>query len=316
MVRRKTTIEFLTEVYELVGDEYTVLEPYTNSTTPVKIKHNKCGHEYGVRRWNFIKGSRCPKCANSWGRKKKTTEDVKKELYELVGDEFTLVGEYVNSSTNITLKHEVCGKEFPMRFYNFKARMNCTRCKNAGESVGERNIRLYLEENNYTFEREKEFEGMTNERNLRIDFYLPEYNLAIEFNGEQHYSYDEGYWTEEEYLRQLENDVIKEKYCEDKGIELLIIPYTQRGKEGEIIQRYIDTIENSQDTVATLPEREPEIVFIHSTGAVEVTNNKKKEVRHKGNVTMSPEQMEIREQKLKIKMEMLEIQEQKAYLGK
>ena len=313
MARMKTQEEFEIDVFNATGFEYIFLEKYKGSMENIEVKHMECGNEYDVRPSNFLGGRRCPKCNG----RAKTTEDVKKELYDLVGDEFTLVGEYINSSTNVTLKHEVCGKDFPIRFYNFKARMNCTRCKNAGESIGERNIRLYLEENNYTFEREKEFEGMANERNLRIDFYLPKYNLAIEFNGEQHYSYDEGYWTEEEYLRQLENDDIKEKYCEDKGIELLIIPYTHRGKEGEIIQRYIDTIENSQGTVATLPEREPEIMFIPSTWAVEVTNNnKKKEVKHKGNVTMSPEQMAIREQKLILKMELLEIQEQKANLSK
>lgn len=312
MARMKTQEEFELDVFNATGFEYIFLEKYKGSMENIEVKHMECGNKYYVRPSNFLGGRRCPKCNG----RAKTTEDVREELYNLVGDEFTLVGEYINSSTNVTLKHEVCGKDFPIRFYNFKARMNCTRCKNTGESIGERNIRLYLEENNYTFEREKEFEGMANERNLRIDFYLPKYNLAIEFNGEQHYSYDEGYWTKEEYLRQLENDDIKKKYCEDKGIELLIIPYTHRGKEGEIIQRYIDTIENSQGTVDTLPEREPEIEFIHSTGAVEVTNNNKKEVRHKGNVTMSPEQMAIREQKLILKMELLEIQEQKEYLGK
>ena len=46
-------------------ENYTLLsEDYINSKTKIKIKHNKCGHEYEVTLSNFNKGRRCPKCAN------------------------------------------------------------------------------------------------------------------------------------------------------------------------------------------------------------------------------------------------------------
>lgn len=52
---RKTNEYFLTEVYTLVGDEYKILSEYVNSRTKIKIKHNKCNHEYEVKPNDFFK---------------------------------------------------------------------------------------------------------------------------------------------------------------------------------------------------------------------------------------------------------------------
>jgi len=46
--KRKTHEEFIQEVYDLVGNEYTVLGKYINATTKILIRHNTCGHEYVV----------------------------------------------------------------------------------------------------------------------------------------------------------------------------------------------------------------------------------------------------------------------------
>lgn len=60
---RKTNEDFLKEVFELVGNEYTFLEEYRSTHEKIKVKHNKCGHEYETRPSNFLRGRRCPKCA-------------------------------------------------------------------------------------------------------------------------------------------------------------------------------------------------------------------------------------------------------------
>lgn len=47
---------------KLVNEEYTVLEEYKNTDTPIKMKHNKCGYIYKVAPHNFLSGQRCPNC--------------------------------------------------------------------------------------------------------------------------------------------------------------------------------------------------------------------------------------------------------------
>lgn len=60
--RTKTNEQFLAEVDCYVGNEYTVLEKYINSYTPIKFKHNKCGHTFKMQPHNFLSGQGCPKC--------------------------------------------------------------------------------------------------------------------------------------------------------------------------------------------------------------------------------------------------------------
>jgi len=57
---------FEKRLFELTNGEYTLLSEYKNTRTKVKMKHNKCGHEWLVIPKNFISNSvasRCPICS-------------------------------------------------------------------------------------------------------------------------------------------------------------------------------------------------------------------------------------------------------------
>jgi very-short-patch-repair endonuclease len=57
---------FKRKLEETVGDEYSLISPYTNTRTKIKLRHNKCGHEWDVKANNFISksvASRCPICS-------------------------------------------------------------------------------------------------------------------------------------------------------------------------------------------------------------------------------------------------------------
>lgn len=126
-MRRKTNEEFVREVDELVGSEYTILEEYTLSSKPTKMRHNVCGHEYSPRPNSFLKGGRCPNC-NGNDAKNKTTEQFKKEVFDLVGDEYTVLGEYKNRVIDIEIRHNKCGREYLVRPHNFLSRSRCIEC--------------------------------------------------------------------------------------------------------------------------------------------------------------------------------------------
>lgn len=59
---RLTTEEVRSAMWDLVGDEYTMLGEYVNATTPIMVRHNKCKREYSVRWGNFKHGKRCALC--------------------------------------------------------------------------------------------------------------------------------------------------------------------------------------------------------------------------------------------------------------
>jgi hypothetical protein len=62
------------------------------------------------------------------GKTKLTTDIVKQRIYNLVEDEYTVVGEYINSSTPFMIRHNKCGREYPVRLNNFENGKRCASC--------------------------------------------------------------------------------------------------------------------------------------------------------------------------------------------
>jgi hypothetical protein len=123
--RTKTTEQFKQEVSNLVGDEYEVLGEYKRSDSSILIKHNECGYKWKIQPNQFLHGIRCPQCA---GVAKKNTEIFKQEVYDLVDDEYTVLGEYINSYTKILMRHNICENEWMIRPKNFLDGQICPKC--------------------------------------------------------------------------------------------------------------------------------------------------------------------------------------------
>lgn len=82
-----------------------------------------------------------------------------------------------------------------------------------------------LKELKVYYEKEKSYEDLKYRGKLRFDFYLPLYNLCIEFHGVQHYEYVEHFHgTENKFQEQQLKDDIKRKYCKNNDINLIELP--------------------------------------------------------------------------------------------
>jgi len=69
-------------------------------------------------------------------------------------------------------------------------------------------------------------------RNLELDGYNADLKIAFEYNGIQHYQYPNPFHrTEEKFQRQLYNDRIKRRMCDELGIYLISIPYHIKDKD-------------------------------------------------------------------------------------
>lgn len=88
-----------------------------------------------------------------------------------------------------------------------------------------------LEELFIEYESQKTFEKCINPNTnakLRFDFYLPKYNICIEYDGIQHFEYtNKGWNTKNNFTKIRFSDKIKNKYCQDNNIRLIRIPYTE-----------------------------------------------------------------------------------------
>lgn len=117
-----------------------------------------------------------------------------------------------------------CGNEVDIAS-NALTSGNSTSCGHHHQSKGARYIEKLLAQNNIVYEKEKTFKGCRDKGLLRFDFYLPDYNTCIEFDGEQHFhSAKSGYFHEE--LKNIQcRDRIKNEYCQNNNIALIRIPY-------------------------------------------------------------------------------------------
>ena len=237
---KKDTETFKKEVFELEGDEYEVIGKYKNSYTKLKMKHTKCNHTYEVNPNSFLIGDRCPSCS---GNTKKDTETFKKEVFELVGDEFEVVGEYKDAKTKLKMKHTKCNHTYEVNPNNFLRGSRCPKCR---ESKGEVSVSTILEKLHVNHIAQAKFGSCKYRRPLPFDFavYSASNELLglIEYDGEQHFRAVDAFGGEKALKSTQRRDAIKTQYCADNGIPLLRIPYTEFDNIEAIVTNWITSL--------------------------------------------------------------------------
>jgi hypothetical protein len=190
----------------------------------------KLGHKW-LANANRIKNSNdwCPICSKN---KKLTIEEMQKIAIEREGK--CISKNYINCDTKLLWECQY-GHQWMALPKSIKYDNNW--CPVCNESLGERAINNYLKQNNIIFEREKKFIDCRGKRRvLSFDFYLPENNALIEYDGKQHFMPVNFYGCSNEKAQKThfdskENDNLKDKYCNDNSIQLIRIPYTIKNVE-------------------------------------------------------------------------------------
>ena len=118
-----------------------------------------------------------------------------------------------------------CKKYFFQTIASHLSGSGCPFCK---ESRGEKEIRYILEKKKINFIQHKTFDNLKDASNLNYDFYLPDYNLLIEYNGIQHYKFNKYFYKSlHSFHKQKHHDWLKRKYSKDNKINLLVISYKE-----------------------------------------------------------------------------------------
>lgn len=104
--------------------------------------------------------------------------------------------------------------------------VGCPKCK--CYSRGEKRIESFLKDNNIKYKTQYIIanENLFCDNNrIYVDFYLPEHNMIIEFNGAQHYKPIKFWGGNKIFEKQIERDIAVKTYCKLRKITLLEIPY-------------------------------------------------------------------------------------------
>lgn len=161
----------------------------------------------------------CPKCV--WQKRTKTNQTFIEEAKKLFPNYDYSQVDYQGCGKNVTIICKEHGpfQKLPTNFLSQK-QSGCPKCTCI--SKGEEAIDKWLKEKRLAFipqHRFKDCRGII--KPLPFDFYLPELNTCIEYNGKQHYQKESRFYSEE----LITNDKTKAQYCLDNNIRLIVIPY-------------------------------------------------------------------------------------------
>jgi len=220
--RKDTTDDFINKANIKHNYKYDYSEVvYVDSKTKVTIICREHG-KFTQSPSQHLDGSGCSKCS---GNKRLTKKEFVERAKEVHGDiyDYTLV-KYHNSLSKVDIICQDHGifKQSPSN--HLKGR-GCSKCK---MSSGEKLIYDYLTENKIEFQSQKTFNDCKYKSKLRFDFFIPNKNIVIEYDGEFHFIPIK-HWGNEENLKYRQKlDKIKTKFCKDNNIELLRIPYWEQ----------------------------------------------------------------------------------------
>lgn len=134
---------------------------------------------------------------------------------------------YINSYTPVEIICPLHGP-FWQNPSSHISRRHPNGCPVCCESSGERTIRVFLEKHKISFKAQKEFEDCKYKDTLPFDFYLPDFNICIEFQGKQHYDPQEYFGGQKTFELVQIRDQIKKEFCKKENINLIEIPYWEK----------------------------------------------------------------------------------------
>lgn len=236
--------------FELV--EWTVMNSKDHKPA-VKIYHKPCGRTFIRRTTTFYNNKICPHCD---GNAMPDTIEIAQRCKD---KGYTLLTEYKGTQEKVLIRHDKCGFIWGIKPYRFYKELDgdCPNC-NRTISKGERRIMEYLQKNDIDFNREHSFSWQSHKA-YRYDYYIPSYNLIIEYHGIQHYA--ETNFLHSSLATNKEHDEIKLKEAINNGYNYLVIPYTHYSKISEILDNWFNDYPNGVDNKLMVIERDASCIY-------------------------------------------------------
>ena len=227
--------EFIQKAKNTHGDIYDYsLVNYINSITKVKIICKKHG-VFEMKPNHHIIGQGCYMCGIE--KNTHTTTQFIENAEKIHGNiyDYSLV-DYIHNNKIIKI---ICKKHgvFEQKPNSHLNGRGCSKCKI--NSRGELFIADWLNQNVIDFEVQKSFFNCKNVLPLRYDFYLPNQNLLIEYDGEPHFREVAYLGGKRGFELRQTNDKLKTEYAINNNLNLLRISYTERKNLSNILKNNI-----------------------------------------------------------------------------
>ena len=230
-MKRLTTDEFITQARQVHGDKYDYSKTvYTSAISKATITCLTHG-DFAQRPNDHTSGKNgCPKCkADSIRNSKRSNPDMLERRFNTVhGSKYSYAMDtFHNQRTKMRISCPIHGN-FLM---SPEKHLNGHGCHKCVGSSGEKLTAYVLDTLGIKYETEKTFNDLNDKSALRFDFFLPELNALIEYDGQQHTEVDKIFKHSittddgaiERFTRTLYLDVLKNIYATTNKMYLLRI---------------------------------------------------------------------------------------------
>lgn len=191
----------------------------------------------------------CKKCIDIKNHQSglKTHSQFVRDLCDINKD-IIVIGEYNGAKHKIKVQCKKCGYVWEPEASSLLCGYGCPGCN---FSKGEEKIKAHLTDHNIVFQRQKTFDDLKGIGGMPLpyDFYLPEFNLLIEYQGQFHDGTAK-IQTENGLKRQKKNDARKKEYTINHNINFLEIWYYDFNNIENILSNYINNLKNPVTTTA------------------------------------------------------------------
>lgn len=220
----KTHEEFVKQVYS-INPNIKVMSQYKSTAYKMSFKCNICGYEWNTKPGSILRGKGCYMCGKKSMSIKLTKSSLKFEReIKNISPNIQLLEPYRKDKIKILCRCLDCNEEW----YSWPSSLQGGHgCPNCHKSKGETQIKAILDYYNIKFIYQYKFDDLVGlgGKKLSYDFYIPEYNLLIEYQGKQHKQPIEYFGGEETFKRQKEHDKRKREYAFQHNIKFIEIWY-------------------------------------------------------------------------------------------
>lgn len=227
---KKTTKQFAEEVHSISNGEFELIGEYENAHDKVRIKHLVCGTSRMVVPNSFLSNSKCSSCPFCNGGTALPHEFVAKRIDDETKGAYELASEYTGCHDKMLIRHKKCGNMVETTLADIATHHTIPTCHVCFSNYkGEAIVGQYLTDNGLTCIPQKRFYDLVHKgkhKTLSYDYYVPEKNALIEYQGIQHYKPVKFFGGEKQLLDQENRDAVKREYAINNGFNLIAVPYT------------------------------------------------------------------------------------------
>lgn len=241
---RRNTEEFIKEASILHNNKYDYSKVnFVDTHTKVCIVCPIHGEFWQTPHMHLGKKQGCPKCG---GTSKLTTEEFIQKAKEIHGNKYDYSKvNYISNSDKVCIICPEHGEFWQKANDHISGKKGCPKCRLKSQTKFYEKLKESFSNEEILFEVGNSTIDWINGQ--RFDIYFPKYNIAVEYNGVQHYMPVKHFGGELKFQSQLEYDELKRQKCKENNCTLFEVKYDYAEEDYQKLVENIQNIINNYD---------------------------------------------------------------------